>query len=116
MSNEFISDEDVQHLVMGFELISQENEALRRYIGELEERLSFEKTLKAVKIGGFNYACIDCNEYFDMPGIGTTCPFCKSIKIEMINSSIKDKNFLKIFLEKMHPGTKIKIIEQDNND
>jgi Zn finger protein HypA/HybF involved in hydrogenase expression len=67
------------------ELTKQENKKLRRYIGELEERLSLEKELVAVKVGGFNYLCTDCKEKFDVPGGNTTCPYCRSIKIRVID-------------------------------
>ncbi len=75
---------DVQSLITKLTLCTQENKALRRYIGELEGRLALENTLRAVKIGGFNYHCTDCKEKFDVPGNNTTCPYCKSIKIRVI--------------------------------
>ena len=103
MTNPIIQNRDIQRLITKFELIAQENKALRRYIGELEERLGLEKQLRAVKIGGFNYHCVSCKEKFDVPGHYTTCPYCKSIKIRVIDKTLIG-DFFQAFLDDINTG------------
>ena len=87
MGHPEIENKDTQNLIVKFTILSQENESLRRYIGELENRLSLEEQFKCVKVGGFNYHCTDCKEKFDVPGRLSTCPHCKSIKIRVIDKT-----------------------------
>ncbi len=84
MEKPITEHKDVQNLITKLEMYNQENKLLRRYIGELKERLAFEKKLIAVKVGGFNYHCTECKEKFDVPGRTMTCPYCKSIKIRVV--------------------------------
>ena len=72
---------DVQSLIAELVALKAENKTLKKYINELEQLSEIQGQWSRIKVGGFNWKCVECNEDFDVPGDLTTCPYCKSIKI-----------------------------------
>ena len=79
--------ETVKGYLVSLVILDEENHALRRKIMELEFGIDLRlgpQGLNCTKVGGFSYQCLDCNEFFDIPGLNHGCPFCNSYEIECL--------------------------------
>ena len=74
----------IKGYILSLTVLDEENRALRRYIQQLEDRITLQlgpRGLAGVKVGGFNYQCQECGEFFDIPGLNHGCPFCSSFEL-----------------------------------
>jgi len=81
----------IEGYLISLMILDEENKALRRHIQETEDRITRQlgpRGLAGVKVGGFNYQCRECKEFFDIPGLNHGCPFCSSYELQYLDQNI----------------------------